>query len=271
MDARQLTEEMRKKSSFLCIGLDTDIKRIPKHLLSLEDPVFEFNRQIIDATQDLCVAYKPNLAFYEALGPAGLESLKKTLDYIPDNIFVIADAKRGDIGNTASLYARSFFEQYNFNAVTVSPYMGRDSVVPFLEYKGKWTIVLGLTSNQGAADLQLKQLDTSEEVYLHTMRQCAEWGDADQLMFVVGATKTDYMTRIREQFPEYWFLVPGVGAQGGNLKEVCAGALNPQIGLLVNSSRGIIYAGAGEDFAQEARKAALTLQAEMEEILNASF
>lgn len=272
MNRKQLVEEIRRKESYLCIGLDTDIKKIPEHLLKEEDPVFEFNRQIIDATHDLCISYKPNLAFYESLGPNGLISLEKTLRVIPENIFTIADAKRGDIGNTSDLYARSFFEYYGFDAVTVAPYMGKDSVTPFLSHKDKWVILLALTSNTGSEDFQLCNIDlskqnNSEKLFERVIRSSSEWGSKENLMYVVGATHPQLFKQIRQIIPDHFLLVPGVGTQGGSLEEVSAFGMNKDCGLLVNASRNIIYASSGKDFATVARKEALKLQQQMKKIL----
>lgn len=267
MNRQALFQQIQKKRSYLCVGLDTDLNRIPKHLLNYEDPVFEFNKQIIDATADYCVAYKPNIAFYEALGASGWESLQKTLDYIPKDIFTIADAKRGDIGNTSRLYARAFFENMNFDSVTVAPYMGEDSVTPFLEVEGKWVIVLALTSNAGSMDFQHLKLENEQPLYEQVMRKNRQWADADRLMFVVGATRADKLKHIREIAPDNFLLVPGVGAQGGSLEEVSRYGMNDHCGLLVNSSRGIIYASDKEDFAQAAAGKAEALQKEMAEYL----
>lgn len=264
MNRQELFKEITTKKSYLCVGLDTDIKKIPSHLLKEKDPVFEFNKQIIDATEKYCVAYKPNLAFYESLGSKGWESLQKTVEYIPKNQFTIADAKRGDIGNTSGLYARAFFENMNFDSVTVAPYMGEDSVKPFLEFKGKWVILLALTSNVGSKDFQMLSVGGEEELFIKVLRVSQQWGDASQLMYVVGATKASMLERIRKEVPESFFLVPGVGAQGGDLEAVSKAGMNKQCGLLVNSSRGIIYASSGNDFAQQAAKEAKALKDEME-------
>lgn len=273
MKVEKLVSEINSKKSFLCVGLDTDIKRIPEHLLDSDDPVFAFNKAIIDATHDLAVAYKPNTAFYEAQGVAGWQSLKKTIDYLntrhPD-IFTIADAKRGDIGNTSNLYARAFFEQLNFDSVTVAPYMGSDSVEPFLAYTNRHTILLALTSNQGAFDFQTQLLaDEQMELYKKVLHTSKGWKNSEQLMYVVGATKAEYLAQIRQIIPDSFLLVPGVGAQGGSLDEVCRYGMNEQVGLLVNSSRGIIYASEGQDFALEARSRAHDLQQQMQTILDA--
>lgn len=265
MDSARLFEQIKSKKSYLCVGLDTDPEKIPRHLLSLEDPVFEFNKQIIDATHRYCVAYKPNIAFYEALGPKGWESLRKTLDYIPKDIFTIADAKRGDIGNTASLYAKTFFQYLHFDSITVAPYMGEDSVKPFLEYEGKWVILLAHTSNRGSSDFQLiESRDTGRKLYEEVMVTAQKWAGAEQLMFVVGATQAEKMASIRKLAPEYFFLVPGIGAQGGDVDMVSRYGMNKKCGLLVNSSRGIIYASDGKDFAAAAGKEANKLQEEMD-------
>lgn len=262
MKRASLIQEIRKKRSFLCVGLDTDIQKIPPHLLHCDDPVFEFNRRVIDATKDYCVAYKPNIAFYEKLGPKGWQSLEKTLDYIPENIFTIADAKRGDIGNTGKMYAQCFFEYFDFDAVTVSPYMGEDSVTPFLEYTDKWVILLGLTSNIGSKDFQL--LSTSEgQLYEAVIKKAQQWGNPENLMYVIGATHPEKLKEIRKLADDYFFLVPGVGAQGGSLADVVASALNPDTGLLVNSSREIIYASSTRDFESSVAKKAADIQSEM--------
>ena len=267
MTRQELFSQIQQKRSYLCVGLDTDIQRIPEHLLDTKDPIFEFNRQIIDATRDLCVAYKPNIAFYEALGAPGWESLAKTLAYIPSEHFTIADAKRGDIGNTSGLYARAFFDTLNFDAVTVAPYMGIDSVQPFLEFPGKWVILLALTSNQGSSDFQLTIQEHDQPLYEKVMRKAMEWGSPEQLMFVVGATHPEKFREIRQIAPEHFLLVPGIGAQGGDLEGLSHYGLHELGGLLVNSSRGIIYAGSGRDFAEKARAAALEVQQQMAQYL----
>jgi orotidine-5'-phosphate decarboxylase len=269
MTREKLFEQILQKKSYLCIGLDTDPKKLPQHLLDSEDPVFEFNRQIIEATADLCVAYKPNIAFYEAQGPKGWVSLEKTLEHIPAEIFTIADAKRGDIGNTSELYARAFFETMNFDAVTVAPYMGSDSVKPFLVQGGKWVILLALTSNPGSQDFQMLKLSDGSEEYLfeQVLKESANWASVGQMMYVVGATQAEHIQRVRAIVPNHFLLVPGVGAQGGSLKEISRLGLTQQCGLLVNSSRGIIYASNGRDFAEKARTAALEVQREMEQYL----
>jgi len=256
MTRAELVREIHRKRSCLCIGLDTDPDRIPTHLHDFADPVFEFNKQIIDATHDLCVAYKPNIAFYEARGAAGWESLAKTLDYIPQSHFTIADAKRGDIGNTSRLYARAFFETLSFDALTVAPYMGADSVAPFLEFEDKWVILLALTSNSGSADFQMTPQEDGQPLYEKVMRRAMQWGAPDNLMFVVGATHPEKFSQIRRIAPEHFLLVPGLGAQGGNWEAIQRYGANEDVGLLVNASRGVIYAGTGEGFAAEARRAA---------------
>lgn len=262
MTRQQLVEEIRKKRSYLCVGLDSDITKIPRHLLSEPDPIFAFNKQIIDATLEYCVSYKINTAFYEALGLSGWEAMAKTLDYIPATHFTIADAKRGDIGNTSTQYAKAFFEALNFNAITVAPYMGADSVKPFLEYKGKWTILLGLTSNSGARDFELQQAG-GELLYEKVMKTAAQWGSPDNLMFVVGATQAEEFVNIRKITPQHFYLVPGVGAQGGSLKEISAKAMNEDVGILVNVSRAVIFASVEKDFAFKAGEAAKLYQEEM--------
>ncbi|MCI4669441.1 MAG: orotidine-5'-phosphate decarboxylase [Bacteroidia bacterium] len=267
MQAEKLTAQIFQKKSFLCIGLDTDLNRIPEFLQGEQDPVFEFNKRIIEATSDLAVAYKPNLAFYEAMGPSGWRSLERTLEVIPDDIMVIADAKRGDIGNTARKYAETFFQRYDFEAVTVAPYMGKDSVQPFLEYEDKWVFLLALTSNAGAQDFQY--ISDGKTLHEHVLEKSQSWANESvgELGFVVGATRPEDLGRIRQLAPKSWFLVPGVGAQGGTVEEVASAALTDFGGLLVNSSRGIIYASNGADFAQAARNAALNLQQKMAEFL----
>lgn len=259
----ELFEQIKKKNSYLCVGLDTDITKIPKHLHASADPVFEFNKQIIDATKEFCVAYKPNIAFYEALGPKGWESLQKTLNYIPEDCFTIADAKRGDIGNTSSLYAKAFFRQMDFDSITVAPYMGEDSVRPFLEFSGKWVILLIHTSNPGSVDVQQLETRDGKFVYEEVIFASQRWATADQMMYVVGATKADKIGTIRALAPDHFFLVPGVGAQGGDLDAVSKAGMNAQCGLLVNSARAIIYASSGEDFADAARKEAMSVQRKM--------
>jgi len=268
MTRQELINQIKKKKSFLCIGLDTDIKKIPTYLLELEDPIFEFNKQIIDATKDLCVAYKPNIAFYESMGVSGWNSLQKTLDYIPTNIYTIADAKRGDIGNTSRMYAKAFFENMSFDSVTVAPYMGSDSVTPFLEFKDKWAIVLALTSNKGGLDFQKIEDENGKQLFEQVLDTSKEWGTDENMMYVVGATRAEELLEIREIVPNHFLLVPGVGAQGGSLKDVAKYGLNSDCGLLVNSSRGIIYAGNDVDFAEKANAEAKKLQQEMAVILS---
>lgn len=272
MTYKQLFNIIRRKRSFLCIGLDTDIQKIPPHLLDTEDPIFEFNKAIIDYTHDLAVAYKPNIAFYESMGPKGWESLGKTVDYIRNttkDIFIIADAKRGDIGNTSAMYAKTFFETFDFDAITVAPYMGHDSVSPFLAFDGKWSIILALTSNSGAFDFQFTEDKKSGiRLFEHVLTTATEWGSKDQVMFVVGATKAEALADIRKIVPDHFLLVPGVGAQGGSLQEVAKYGLNDQCGLLVNSSRGIIYASNSDDFAKASRNKAAEAQIEMEQLLS---
>ena len=267
MNREELINQIKSKRSFLCIGLDTDIKKIPIHLLELEDPIFEFNKQIIDATKDFCVVYKPNIAFYESMGVKGWESLQKTLDYIPKDIFTIADAKRGDIGNTSNMYARAFFENMNFDSVTVAPYMGSDSVTPFLEFKDKWAIVLALTSNKGGLDFQKTEDKNGKQLFEQVLETSKQWGTDENMMYVVGATRAEQLSEIRAIIPNHFLLVPGVGAQGGNVQDVAKYGMNADCGLLVNSSRGIIYAGNGVDFAEKAKIEAQKLQKEMAVIL----
>lgn len=265
MTTSQLSEQIRLKKSFLCIGLDVDLNKIPKFLLEEEDPIFAFNKAIIDATQHLAVAYKPNLAFYEAQGLKGWKALEKTITYLNENfpwIFTIADAKRGDIGNTSGMYAKAFFEDLKFDSVTVAPYMGKDSVEPFLAYENKHTVLLALTSNMGAYDFQTQKLD-GEELYKKVIQTSRTWKNGQNLMYVVGATKAEYLKEIRKIIPENFLLVPGVGAQGGSLKEVCEYGMNRNVGLLINASRAIIYASEGADFAEAAAKKAAELQREM--------
>ncbi|MCB0463480.1 MAG: orotidine-5'-phosphate decarboxylase [Flavobacteriaceae bacterium] len=265
MTTDQLVAQIKKKKSFLCIGLDVDLNKIPQHLLKEKDPIFAFNKAIIDATHHLCVAYKPNTAFYESYGLKGWQALEKTIQYINKNhpdIFTIADAKRGDIGNTSTMYAKAFFEDLGFDSVTVAPYMGKDSVEPFLAFEDKHTILLALTSNQGAFDFQTKTID-GKELYKQVLETSRSWHNSKNLMYVVGATKAKFLADIRNIIPDSFLLVPGVGAQGGNLQEVCKYGMNKQIGLLINSSRGIIYTSNGNDFAQAASKAAKDLQEQM--------
>ncbi|MFN5983315.1 MAG: orotidine-5'-phosphate decarboxylase [Fluviicola sp.] len=267
MTRSELIQAIRTKKSFLCVGLDTDLEKIPPHLLETEDPIFEFNKAIIDATKDFAVAYKPNIAFYECLGPKGWESLKKTIDYIPKDILTIADAKRGDIGNTSLYYAKTFFDYLNCDAVTVAPYMGEDSVTPFQDHPGKWVILLALTSNKGALDFQFMTDTKGEELYKKVLRKSMKWGSAENLMYVVGATRAEGIGEVRKLVPDHFFLVPGVGAQGGSLEDVANYGWNADCGLLVNSSRAIIYASNEKDFAEKANEEAFKLQQEMEAIL----
>jgi orotidine-5'-phosphate decarboxylase len=272
MTRTELFEQIKRKRSYLCVGLDTDITKIPKHLLKTDDPVFEFNRQIIDATKDFCIAYKPNLAFYESLGPRGLQSLEKTVKYIPKDCFTIADAKRGDIGNTSGMYAKTFFEYYGFNSVTVAPYMGKDSVTPFLEFKNKWVILLALTSNEGSKDFQMiesgiKNQESRRRLFEQVLLTSQRWGTAENMMYVVGATHPQMFSDIRKIVPDHFLLVPGVGAQGGDLAEVSKAGMNKDCGLLINSSRQIIYASVGEDFADAAGREAKKVGDEMKKFL----
>ena len=284
MTRSQLFNQIKKKKSFLTIGLDTDINKIPKHLLKYKDPLFIFNKLIIEATHDLCVAYKPNLAFYEAHGSAGWQTLEKTLAVIPKNLFTIADAKRGDIGNTSALYAQAFFKSMNFNAVTVAPYMGSDSVLPFFKYTNKWVILLALTSNKGSEDFQTRYLQSHlsltensiseptvlyrnnvehNRLYEEVIERSKSWGNFENMMYVVGATKAYALAEIRKIIPQHFLLIPGIGAQGGNLQEVCEYGMNESCGILVNASRSIIYASDGKDFAEKAREEAKKLKDEM--------
>ncbi len=270
MTKQQLFEQIQNKRSFLCVGLDSSLDKIPQHLLRYENPILEFNKQIIDATKDLCVAYKPNTAFYECYGKKGWETLTETWKYIPNDIFSIADAKRGDIGNTSAMYAETFFNEasseMSFDSVTVAPYMGSDSVSPFLNFKDKWVILLALTSNAGHADFQLQEVG-EDRLFEKVIKISQTWATDEQMMYVVGATRGAAFGDVRKLAPDHFLLVPGVGAQGGDLGEVCKYGLNSQCGLLINSSRGIIYASQGEDFAEKAREEALKLQQEMEQIL----
>jgi len=271
MNYQELFEQIKKKKSFLCVGLDTDTKKMPKHLLETEDPIFEFNKQIVDATVDFTVAYKPNIAFYESLGAKGWVSLEKTVNYIKEKypeVFLIADAKRGDIGNTSRMYASAFLENMNFDSITVAPYMGEDSVTPFLEYKDKWVILLALTSNKGAFDLQFFEQD-GQRLFEKVLEKSQDWGNKDNMMYVVGATKAEMLADIRKIVPQSFLLVPGVGAQGGSLQEVAKYGMNKSCGLLVNSSRGIIYADTTENFASQAAIEAKKLQIEMELLMRA--
>jgi orotidine-5'-phosphate decarboxylase len=273
MTTQQLVQQINLKKSFLCIGLDVDLTKIPRHLLEFDDPLFEFNKAIIDATHDLCVSYKPNTAFYEAHGIKGWQSLHKTIDYLNEkypNIYTIADAKRGDIGNTSTMYAKAFYDDLNFDSVTVAPYLGKDSVEPFLAFENKHAILLALTSNEGAFDFQIKndpEISEGKELYKTVIETSKSWKNSERLMYVVGATKAEYFTEIRKLVPDSFLLVPGVGAQGGSLAEVCKYGLSSNVGLLINSSRAIIYASNGKDFAEKAREEALKMQQEMEVIL----
>jgi orotidine-5'-phosphate decarboxylase len=265
MNSNELVRQIESKGSFLCVGLDTDLTLIPKSFLKESDPVFAFNKAVIDATEKYTVAYKPNIAFYEAMGPKGWESLQKTMDYIPQEIFTIADAKRGDIGNTAYKYAQTFFDPassgLNFDSITVAPYMGHDSVEPFLTFEDKWVILLALTSNPGSHDFQMSKSEDYIPLYERVMRLAMTWGNAEQMMFVIGATRSDFLQKVREIAPDHFFLVPGVGAQGGSLEDVAKYAMSSRVGLLVNSSRGIIYAG--DDTAVSAAREAKKMQEEM--------
>ena len=273
MTTQELVNQIHKKQSFLCIGLDVDLDKIPVQLLLEEDPIFAFNKAIIDATHHLCVAYKPNTAFYEAYGLKGWKSLERTITYLNENypeVYTIADAKRGDIGNTSTMYAKAFFEDLAFDSVTVAPYMGKDSVEPFLAFKDKHTIMLALTSNEGAFDFQTQKIQGQEELYKTVLKTSKTWKNSKNLMYVVGATKAEYFAEIRKIVPDSFLLVPGVGAQGGNLQEVCKYGLNSQVGLLINSSRGIIYASKEDDFAEKAKEQAQKLQKDMAAILESN-
>lgn len=266
MTRQELINQIFTKKSFLCVGLDTDTKKIPQHLLAEEDPIFAFNKQIIDATAPYCVSYKPNLAFYEAFGIKGMVAFEKTVKYLQEhypNHFIIADAKRGDIGNTSAMYARTFFDEYDIDALTVAPYMGEDSVTPFLGYDGKWVVLLALTSNKGSHDFQLTRNENGVRLFEQVLKKSQQWGDANNMMYVVGATQGELFTDVRKIAPDHFLLVPGVGAQGGSLSEVCKYAMTKECGLLVNSSRGIIYASSGEDFATVAAQKAKELQEQM--------
>ena len=270
MTKQQLVDEIKRTGSFLCVGLDTDIKKIPAHLLECENPVFEFNKAIIDATAPYCVAYKPNTAFYETLGAKGWVALQQTVDYIRSNYpekLIIADAKRGDIGNTSAMYARAFFESMGVDAVTVAPYMGQDSVKPFLGYDGKWVILLALTSNKGADDFEVKEMNGGMKLFEQVLTTSKEWGSDETMMYVVGATQSEMLADIRKIVPVHFLLVPGVGAQGGSLAEVCRHGMTKDCGLLINASRSVIYASNGEDFAEAAAAEASRLAAEMKTYL----
>lgn len=268
MNRAALVQQIKTKKSFLCVGLDTDLTKIPPHLLDDEDPIFSFNKAIIEATEDLCVAYKPNIAFYECYGAKGWRSLQKTWEILPKNCLSIADAKRGDIGNTSTRYAKAFFDQevsgLGFDAITIAPYMGHDSVIPFLEIPNKWSIVLALTSNPGSADFQNFTTPSGLALFEQVLIRVREWGTPENTMFVVGATRGEGFLKVRQRVPDHFLLVPGVGAQGGSLQEVCQYGMNKECGLLVNSTRGIIYASNGKDFAERAREEALKLQMEMQ-------
>lgn len=268
MNRQELIKQIREKQSFLCVGLDTDITKIPEHLLGEEDPIFAFNKAIIEATEDLCVAYKPNIAFYESYGVKGWQSLQKTWQIIPKSCFSIADAKRGDIGNTSNMYAQAFFDEavsgMGFDSITIAPYMGKDSVTPFLDFEGKWAIVLALTSNEGSKDFQNFSNSNGKHLFEEVIDKVNCWGTDENLMYVVGATRGEAFLKIREHAPDHFLLVPGVGAQGGSLQDVCKYGMNKDCGLLVNSTRGIIYASTGRDFAERAREEAQKLQKEME-------
>ena len=268
MNKKELVNQIKEKKSFLCIGLDADIKKIPKHLLTFEDPVFEFNKRIIDETKDLCVAFKLNIAFYESNGIDGWKSLMKTIEYIPNDVFTIADAKRGDIGNTSSMYAKTFFESMDFDSITVNPYMGSDSVEPFLNFKNKWVILLALTSNTGSQDFQ-KIIDKNNiKLYENVIEKSSKWAGNERIMYVIGATQSQSLKEIRKIIPNHFLLVPGIGAQGGSLTEVIENGLNSDYGLLINSSRSIIYSSKDLDFASSARKAAIQIKLEMERFIN---
>ncbi|MDQ3192640.1 MAG: orotidine-5'-phosphate decarboxylase [Bacteroidota bacterium] len=272
MNRKQIIEQIKKKKSFLCIGLDTDINQIPEHLLGLQDPVFEFNKQIIDATHDVCISYKPNIAFYECLGIKGWQSLEKTMKHIPKDIFTIADAKRGDIGNTSKRYAETFFSNENtgldFDSVTVAPYMGADSVTPFLEFQGKWAILLGLTSNPGAMDFQfIPTAIDAQKLFEKVLIRSQKWGSDENMMYVIGATRADLLDKVRKIIPSHFLLIPGVGAQGGDLASVAEYGMTKDCGLIVNAARSIIYASNGRDFADRAREEAMKIQKEMEVLL----
>lgn len=267
MTKQELIAQIKAKKSFLCVGLDTDLSKIPAHLLETEDPIFEFNKAIIDATKDFAVAYKPNIAFYERYGVRGWQSLEKTLNYIPKECFTIADAKRGDIGNTSGYYAETFFNTFPFDSVTVAPYMGSDSVKPYLNFENKWVILLALTSNEGANDFQFFENQNGKKLFQQVLETSATWGTDENMMYVVGATRAEGIGQVRKLVPNHFFLVPGVGAQGGSLEDVVKYGFNKDCGLLVNSSRGIIYASNKEDFAQKASEEAHKIQQEMERLM----
>ena len=267
MNFSDLVSQIKNKKSYLCVGLDSDINKIPKHLRELEDPIYEFNKRVIDATKDLVVAYKPNIAFYEAQGSKGLISLEKTLNYIPENIFKIADAKRGDIGNTSKMYAKSFFESFNFDAVTLSPYMGKDSSIPYLEYKDKWIILLALTSNKSSVDIQHFKNSTDKNLFEHVIEDSLKWSNKENIMYVVGANRTSEFKKIRDIIPNSFILIPGVGTQGGKLKDISLNSMNENCGIIVNVSRDIIYSDSSLLFEDQVRKKALEYKNEMESIL----
>ncbi len=264
LSRKELATLIKQKKTFLCVGLDTDINKLPSHFPKTPDSVIEFNESIIEETHDLCVSYKLNLAFYEAMGSAGWEVLKRTIELLPENSFVIADAKRGDIGNTASMYADAFFKDLDVNAVTLSPYMGKDSITPFLDHKGKWSILLGLTSNEGSKDFQMQKLQDGSYVYEQVIKTSCQWGTADNTMFVVGATQAESFKSIRKLIPEHFLLVPGVGTQAGDMEQVIKNGANDDGGLLINASRSILYASSGKDFAVKAREEAMKLKKQME-------
>ncbi len=266
MTRDSLVSQIKDKKSFLCVGLDSDLQRMPACLSGEKDPVLKFNQEIVAATHDLCIAYKPNVAFYESRGAEGWKTLEETMKCIPDNVFTIADAKRGDIGNTSRMYAQAFFKNMNFDSVTVAPYMGVDSVAPFLEFDDKWVILLGLTSNKGSADFQMLKSE-GRNLYEEVITRSQKWGSPDNLMYVIGATHPEKLAQVRSLAQDYFFLVPGVGAQGGTVEDVVRSGMNDQVGLLVNSSRGILYASDGPDFAEAARAAALNLKKKMEEFI----
>ena len=271
MNYDQICDEIKNKRSYLCIGLDSDLDKIPKHLLKYKDPIFEFNKLVIDATKDIVIAYKPNLAFYEVLGSEGIKTLQKTINYLPDNIFKIADAKRGDIGNTSIMYAKTFFETLDFDAVTLSPYMGKDSVDPYLEYKNKWAIILALTSNESAKEIQLISSDKGEKLYESVINNSLKWSNPENLMYVVGANREEDLLNIRKIIPDSFILIPGVGAQGGDLKKISNAGMNKNCGIMVNVSRSIIYSDKSTNFEESVRKSALNIQKEMEQILPVSY
>ena len=267
MNYDQICDEIKNKRSYLCIGLDSDLDKIPKHLLKYKDPIFEFNKLVIDATKDIVIAYKPNLAFYEVLGSEGIKTLQKTINYLPDKIFKIADAKRGDIGNTSIMYAKTFFETLDFDAVTLSPYMGKDSVDPYLEYKNKWAIILALTSNESAKEIQLISSDKGEKLYESVINNSLKWSNPENLMYVVGANREEDLLNIRKIIPDSFILIPGVGAQGGDLKKISNAGMNKNCGIMVNVSRSIIYSDKSTNFEESVIKSALNIQKEMVQIL----